>query len=60
MARDLAAEYERMYPGALTDNSQKEERMERILFKRERGALRRISRTRGIIVPELPYLKETR
>ncbi len=58
MGRDLAVEYENLYPGAVTDPAQKEERMERILHKRERSTLRRSSRTRGIIVPALPWRKE--
>ncbi|MCR4339976.1 MAG: hypothetical protein NUW01_08830 [Gemmatimonadaceae bacterium] len=58
MGRDLAVEYEKLYPGAVTDSAQKEERMERILHKRERSSLRRTGRTRGIIVPALPWAKE--
>jgi hypothetical protein len=58
MARDLAAEYERLYPGAVTDDAQKTERMERLLFREERGSLRRTGRCRGIIVPALPWLKK--
>jgi len=50
----LADQYERRYPGALTDEAQKEERMERELFKEERLSLRRTTRTRGLIVPALP------
>lgn len=57
MARDLAAEYERRYPGAVSDSAQKEERMERELFKQERRDLRRTGRNRGIVVPELPWQK---
>ena len=56
--RDLAAEYEKIYPGAVTDPAQKEERMERILHKQERSSLRRTGRTRGIIVPALPWRRE--
>ena len=58
MARDLAAEYERRYPGAVSDPAQKQERMERELFKEERRSLRRTGRNRGIVVPELPYRRE--
>jgi len=58
VGRNLAADYEKLYPGAITDSAQKEERMERILHKRERSSLRRIGRTRGIIVPALPWAKE--
>lgn len=56
-ARDLAAEYERRYPGAVSDEAQKIERMERIAFKEERGSLRRTNRLRGIVVPRLPWMR---
>lgn len=56
--RNLAAEYEKRYPDTGCSDAQKEERMERIIFKEERSSLRRTGRTRGIIVPRLPWLKE--
>lgn len=58
MGRDLAGEYEKRYPGATADTAQKEERMERILHKEERSTLRRTNRTRGIVVPALPWQRE--
>ena len=58
MGRDLAAEYERRYPETGCSDSQKEERMQRLLFKEERQTLRRTGRNRGIVVPALPWQKE--
>lgn len=52
---DLAAQYEKRYPGAVDDTAQKEERMQRILFKEEKQAHRRSGRNRGIIVPRVPW-----
>ena len=49
-----ADQYEKLYPEALTDESQKEERMERMLFKQERRSHWRTGRNRGLIVPALP------
>lgn len=60
MGRDLAAEYEIRYPETGCSDAQKEERMQRLLFKEERQSLRRTGRNRGIVVPELPYRKEQR
>lgn len=59
MAADLAAAYERLYPDTGIPEAQKEERMERLVFKDEARSLRRTSRTRGIVVPELPWLRDT-
>ena len=56
--KNLAAEYERRYPGTGCSDAQKTERMERLAFKEERQTLRRTGRNRGIIVPRLPWLKE--
>lgn len=56
--RDLAAEYERLYPETGCSEAQKAERMERIVFKDERSSLRRIGRNRGIVVPDLPYRRK--
>jgi|GEM_PF-2049181 len=50
-----AAEYEKRYPGAIDDESQRAERMERLAFTEERQALRRTTRSRGIVVPALPW-----
>lgn len=58
MAADKAAAYERLYPDTGIPEAQKEERMERLTFKDERQSLRRTSRTRGIVVPELPWLRD--
>lgn len=58
--RDLAAEYEKRYPETGCSDAQKEERMQRLLFKEERQSLRRTGRNRGIVVPDLPYRKEQR
>lgn len=50
-----AQEYERLYPEAVGDESQRAERMDRLAFKEERQTGRRTGRTRGIVVPALPY-----
>ncbi len=47
--RPKAAEYDRLYPGALDDEAQMEERMERIETKRRRGSRRYHT------VPDLPW-----
>jgi DNA primase len=54
----LAQRYEKAYPDTGCSEAQKEERQERIDFRKEAGALRRTSRTRGIVVPALPWHKE--
>ena len=51
----LAREYERRYPETGIPEAQKAERMERLAFKEERRSLRRSGRTRGIVVPALPW-----
>lgn len=53
-----ADRYEKRFPGTGCEENQKEERMERMDFKEEARALRRTSRNRGIIVPELPWQKK--
>ena len=58
MARDLAGEYEKRYPETGIPDAQKQERMERLIFKEERALHRRSGRTRGIIVPALLWRKE--
>lgn len=55
MARDWAGEYERLYPGAAGSDAQAEERMQRLAHKAERREHRRTGRTRGIVVPRLPW-----
>lgn len=60
MARDLAAQYERLYPGTGIPEAHKQERMERELFKRERLTLHRTGRNRGLVVPDLPVDNEGR
>lgn len=54
----LAQRYERLYPGTGCPEGQKEERMQRIDFDRERAERRRTGRSRGIVVPELPWLRK--
>lgn len=55
-AGDLAAAYERRFPETGIPEAQKQEREERLRFREERQALRRTNRTRGIVVPDLPWL----
>lgn len=50
-----ADRYEQLYPKTGCSEAQKEERMERIDFKQERSALRRTSRTRGVVIPRVPW-----
>ncbi len=52
----LADEYHRLYPGTGVGEAQAAERMERIQFKQDVPAGRRTGRTRGIIVPALPWM----
>lgn len=52
-----ADRYEQRYPETGCSEGQKEERMQRMDFKDEVRSLRRTSRTRGIVVPELPWLR---
>lgn len=59
MSGDLADRYERLYPETGIPDAQKQERMERILFKREARQGRRTGRNRGIVVPGLPVNPET-
>ncbi|MCR4340778.1 MAG: hypothetical protein NUW01_12930 [Gemmatimonadaceae bacterium] len=61
MARSeaLITEYERRYPDTGISDAQKQERMERLAFKEEGESRRRTGRTRGIVVPALPWRKET-
>ena len=53
--RDLAAEYESRWPETGCSESQKEERMERVLLKEDKRTHRLSMRNRGIIVPRLPW-----
>lgn len=50
-------QYERRFPGTGVGEAQAEERQERAEFKEESRTLRRTGRNRGIIVPELPWLR---
>jgi len=59
MAEPPADRYERAYPDTGIPEAQKQERQERIDFKRERSERRRTVRQNGIIVPALPWHKET-
>ena len=54
----LADQYEKRHPETGIPEAQKEERMERLLFKEERQSLWRTGRTRGIVVPSLPWKAE--
>lgn len=51
-AETNAQRYERLYPGALTDDAQKAERMERIDLKERRKEGRA---SRFVVVPEMPW-----
>ena len=51
----LAEQYEKRHPETGIPEAQKEERMERLMFKEERQSLQRTQRTRGIVVPHLPW-----
>lgn len=54
-ADENAQRYERLYPGALTDDAQKAERMERLDLKERRKEGRA---SRFVVVPEMPWKKE--
>lgn len=54
MGRDLAAEYDKRYPDVEIPAAQKEERMERLLFKEERVTYKRANRNRGVVFTRLP------
>lgn len=53
-----AAQYERLYPGAASDEGQRAERMDRLAFKEERQSHRRTGRQRGVLIPALPWRDE--
>lgn len=55
-AAEKAKRYERLYPGALSDDAQKAERMERIDLKERKQEGGR--GTRYVTVPDLPWKKE--
>ena len=55
---ELAREYERRYPGAVGDEAQRAERMERLAFKEDAQSHHRTGRTRGIVIPRLPWWRE--
>jgi hypothetical protein len=52
-----ADRYEKSFPGTGCEENQKEERQQRMDFKEEARLLRRTGRNRGIVVPELPWLR---
>lgn len=54
----LAARYEAKYPETDVPVAQKAERQERRDFYEESRALRRTGRTRGVVIPRLPWLDE--
>jgi hypothetical protein len=53
-----ARAYEALYPNTGISEAQKEDRMERLAFKGERRSLRRTSRTRGVMIPRLPWKED--
>lgn len=53
-----AKEYERLYPGACADESQRAERWDRMTFREERQDHRRTGRSRGVVIPRLPWVEE--
>ena len=55
MSNKLVEAYDRRYPGVDISDNQKEEREQRLRFKEETRALKRTTRNRGIIVPDLPW-----
>lgn len=54
----LTRAYDARVPGVDIPAAQKQERQERHQFKEDRRTLRRTGRTRGIIVPRLPWLED--
>lgn len=59
MSDDLVRKYDSQHPGVEIPAAQKEERQERREFHGERASLRRTGRTRGVVVPTLPWEKES-
>lgn len=55
---ELAREYERRFPGAVSDEAQRIERMERIAFKEEARSHHRSGRNRGVVISRLPWREE--
>jgi len=53
-----AADYERLYPGAVSDEAQRAERMDRLVHREVHQAGPRRARTRGILIPDLPWRAE--
>lgn len=53
-----AESYDRLYPDTGLPEAQKQERMERKVHKAERAQHHRTGRTRGIVVPRLPWLED--
>lgn len=58
LPKPTAENYERLMPQTGIPEAQKQERMERRVFKAERRQHHRTGRNRGIVVPELPWLKD--
>lgn len=54
----MAVEYDRRHPEVDIPDGQKVDRMERRAHGWERALLRRTNRTRGIVVPSLPWLED--
>ncbi len=53
-----ARAYESRHPGTGISEAQKEERMDRLAFREERQAGHRTTRTRGVVIPRLPWKEE--
>lgn len=53
-----AQSYEKRYPGTGCSEAQKEERMDRLVFKEEKAAGLRTTRSRGIVIPSIPWHQE--
>lgn len=50
--------YDALYPEVGIGDAQKQERGERLAFKEDRALHRRTTRTKGVVVPSLPWKKE--
>ena len=55
LPKPTAENYERLHPETGISDAQKQERMERKVFKAESAQHRRTGRNRGIVVPRIPY-----
>lgn len=58
MASRAVEEYRRRFPETGVPAAQEQERAERLAFKQERRSLRRTGRTRGVVVPDLPWHRD--